>query len=298
MSAPPHSHGAAEALAAAKVVRDRVGETSSAAAIILGSGLGGLADEIENATAISYRDVPGFPPATVAGHAGKLIVGSLRGVPVLALAGRFHLYEGHDAPLAGYPVRVVHALGARTLIVSNAAGGINRRFKPGDLMLIRDHINLMFRNPLVGPVETGDLRFPDMSSPYDPELAEIARDAARDQGIELREGVYAGLLGPQYETAAEVRMLEVLGADAVGMSTVPEVIVARAIGMRVLGFSCVTNLGTGLTSTPLTHADVLDTTARASGAFVRLVSGVVERLGATVPARAGRPAPGAPGRAL
>jgi len=271
-------HGSAEALAAAKEVRDRLGAFSPAVAIVLGSGLGGLADEIEDSTSINYRDVPGFPAATVAGHAGKLIAGSLRGVPVLALSGRFHLYEGHDAALAGYPVRVVHALGARTLIVSNAAGGVNASFAPGDLMLIRDHINLMFRNPLVGPLEQGDLRFPDMSSPYDPRLAQIALDVAREQGIVLREGVYAGLLGPQYETAAEVRMLSVLGADAVGMSTVPEVIVARAIGMRVLGFSCVTNLGTGLTTSPLTHADVLATTARAADAFVRLVSGVVERL--------------------
>jgi len=156
----------------------------------------------------------------------------------------------------------------------------------------------MFRNPLVGPLERGDLRFPDMSSPYDPDLATVARDVAREQGIVLREGVYAGLLGPQYETAAEVRMLGVLGADAVGMSTVPEVIVARALGMRVLGFSCVTNLGTGLSSAPLTHADVLDTTARAADAFVRLVSGVVERLGASDPRpeRAGRPAQGARAR--
>jgi purine-nucleoside phosphorylase len=290
-------HGAAEALAAAKLVRDRVGDFSPVAAIILGSGLGKLADEIESATAIDYRDVPGFPAATVAGHAGKLIAGSLRGVPILALAGRFHLYEGHDAALAGYPVRVVHALGARTLIVSNAAGGVNRSFAPGDLMLIADHINLMFRNPLVGPLERGDLRFPDMSSPYDPRLATIARDVAREQGLVLREGVYAGLLGPQYETAAEVRMLGVLGADAVGMSTVPEVIVARALGMSVLGFSCVTNLATGLSSAPLTHADVLDTTARAADAFVRLVSGVVERLGAIdPPSRAGRPAQAARAR--
>ncbi len=272
-------HGAAEALAAARAIRARIGDATPVAAIVLGSGLGGLADEIESPRSIPYRDVPGFPSATVAGHAGKLISGSLRGVPVLALAGRFHLYEGHDASLAGYPVRVVHALGARTLIVSNAAGGINTNFNPGDLMLIRDHINLMFRNPLIGPLEQGDLRFPDMSAPYDRRLAEIAREVAREQGIVLREGVYAGLLGPQYETAAEVRMLGVLGADAVGMSTVPEVIVARAIGMRVLGFSCVTNLGTGLSPAPLSHAEVLETTARAAGSFVRLVTGVVQRVG-------------------
>ena len=284
-------YGAADALAAARRIRDRLGDPMPAAAIVLGSGLGGLADEIQDARSVAYGDVPGFPAATVAGHAGRLIAGTLRGVPVLALAGRFHLYEGHDAQLAGYPVRVVHALGADTLIVSNAAGGVNRNWNPGDLMLIRDHINLMFRNPLFGRVEQGDLRFPDMSDPYDESLAEIARSVAKEQGIVLREGVYAGLLGPQYETAAEVRMLEILGADAVGMSTVPEVIVARAIGMRVLGFSCVTNLGTGLSASPLTHADVLDTTARAAGTFVRLVAGVVERLSAdgrgyVAPARA------------
>jgi purine-nucleoside phosphorylase len=291
-------HGAVEALAAAAAIRDHIGDLSPAVAIILGSGLGGLADEIQSGRAVQYSDVPGFPSATVAGHAGRLIAGTLRDVPVLALSGRFHLYEGHDAALAGYPVRVVHALGVKTLVVSNAAGGVNRNFGPGDLMLVRDHINLMFRNPLVGPVEQGDLRFPDMSSPYDPDLAHLAHEVARDQSIPLREGVYAGLLGPQYETAAEVRMLELLGADAVGMSTVPEVIVARAIGMRVLGFSCITNLGTGLTSEPLTHEDVLQTTARAAGAFVRLVSGVVERLGASGrPARVGRPAAGAPERA-
>lgn len=290
-------HGAVEAREAADAIRVFVGDVSPVAAIVLGSGLGGLADEIENARAIPYRDVPGFPTATVAGHAGQLIAGTLRGAPVLALAGRFHLYEGHDARLAGFPVRVVHALGADTLIVSNAAGGINRRWQPGDLMLILDHINLMFRNPLIGRVEEGDLRFPDMSAPYDPELADVARTVAREQGLVLREGVYAGLLGPQYETAAEVRMLGILGADAVGMSTVPEVIVARAIGMRVLGFSCVTNLATGLSSAPLTHADVLETTARAAGAFVRLVSGVVERFCTTGREPSGRPEREARGRA-
>lgn len=284
-------HGAADAQAAARHVRDRLGDSSPVAAIVLGSGLGGLSDEIRDARSIAYGEIPGFPSATVAGHAGKLIAGTLRGVPVLALSGRFHLYEGHDAQLAGYPVRVVHALGADTLIVSNAAGGVNRDWNPGDLMLIRDHINLMFRNPLIGRVEHGDLRFPDMSEPYDARLGELARTVAEEQRIVLREGVYAGLLGPQYETAAEVRMLETLGADAVGMSTVPEVIVARAIGMRVLGFSCVTNLGTGLSATPLAHADVLETTARAAGKFVRLVGGVVERLsadgrGPAAPARA------------
>ena len=247
-------------------------------AIILGSGLGRLAEEIEARARIPYRDVPGFPESTVSGHAGELIVGTLGGQPVLALAGRFHTYEGHDVRLAAFPARVSRALGADTLIVSNAAGGINRLWQPGDLMLIRDHINLMFRNPLLGRVEDGDLRFPDMSEPYDSRTASIARTVAAEQGILLREGVYAALLGPAYETPAEVRMLEFLGADAVGMSTVPEVIVARASGMRVLGISCITNLACGLTATPITHDEVLETTARAANRFTALVRGIVQRL--------------------
>jgi purine-nucleoside phosphorylase len=214
----------------------------------------------------------------VAGHAGALIAGKLAGKFVLALAGRFHMYEGHDVRLAAFPTRVMHALGAGTLIVSNAAGGVNRLWQPGDLMLIRDHINLMFRNPLTGPTEPGDTRFPDMSEPYDAGLAQMAREVAQEQGTLLREGVYAASLGPAYETVAEVRMLTLLGADAAGMSTVPEVIVARAIGMRVLGFSCITNLACGLSNTPITHAEVLETTDRVASKFIDLVRGVVERL--------------------
>ncbi|HTJ23999.1 MAG TPA: purine-nucleoside phosphorylase [Gemmatimonadaceae bacterium] len=270
--------GATEARAAADVIRSRAGGLTPTIAIILGSGLGQLAHEIEARARIPYREVPGFPPATVAGHAGELIVGTLCDKPVIAFAGRFHAYEGHDVRLAAFPPRVAHALGAKTLIVSNAAGGINRLWQPGELMLIRDHINLMFRNPLFGQAEDGDLRFPDMSEPYDSATASIARTVAAEQGILLREGVYAALLGPAYETPAEVRMLEFLGADAVGMSTVPEVIVARAIGMRVLGISCITNLACGLTATPITHDEVLETTARAATRFASLVRGVVARL--------------------
>ena len=245
------------------------------AAIILGSGLGGLADDIGDARRIPFRDIPGFPAATVLGHAGQLISGTLAGRQVLALAGRFHLYEGHSARLAGFSVRVLHALGAQTLFVSNAAGGINRSFAAGDLMSIADHINLMWRNPLEGPLEDGDERFPDMSAPYDVALRKTLREVALASGIPLREGVYAGLLGPSYETPAEVRMLEHIGADAVGMSTVPEVIVARAIGMRVVGVSCITNLACGLSLTPLSHADVIDTTTRIAQRFQALVSDFV-----------------------
>ena len=270
--------GASEARAAADAIRRRIGTLEPAAAIVLGSGLGALADQIDPVARIPYREIPGFPSSTVAGHAGELTAGRLGGTPVLALAGRFHAYEGHDVRLAAFPVRVTRALGAETLIVSNAAGGINRRWQPGDLMLIRDHINLMFRNPLIGALEPGDLRFPDMSEPYDRGLAAAALAAAAEQGILLREGVYAALLGPAYETPAEVRMLEFLGADAVGMSTVPEVIVARAMAMRVLGASCITNLACGLTQAPITHAEVLETTARAGARFAALVRGVVQHL--------------------
>jgi purine-nucleoside phosphorylase len=272
------SFDGARARSAAHRLRSRLGDQEPAAAIILGSGLGGLAERIENAVRIPFADIPGFPSATVAGHAGVLLAGELAGQRVLALAGRFHMYEGHEAALAAFPTRILHALGARTLIVSNAAGAIRRTFHPGDLMLIRDHINFMFRNPLTGPNDAGEVRFPDMSSPYDEHLAALTRDVARDEQIALAEGVYCALLGPTYETPAEVRMLSLLGADVVGMSTVPEVIVARALGMRVLGLSCVTNMACGLSTLPITHAEVIETTARVAEKFERLVSSVVARL--------------------
>lgn len=275
-------YGQAEAMEAAGAVRGRVrsalGGHDPVAAIILGSGLGGLAKRISDGARIPFADIPGFPSAKVAGHAGTLIAGQLAGRPVLALSGRFHMYEGHDARLAALPVRVMHALGARTLIVSNAAGGVRRTFRPGDLMLIDDHINLMFRNPLIGPVEAGELRFPDMSAPYDRALTQLAREVALDAGIAVQEGVYAGLLGPAYETPAEVRMLERIGVDATGMSTVPEVIVARALEMHVLGISCITNLACGLTPTPPSHEEVLLVAGEAAVRLERIVTGVVERL--------------------
>ena len=233
---------------------------------------------MEDAERVPFAEIPGFPGATVVGHAGALIAGGLAGRSVLALAGRFHMYEGHDARLAALPVRVMYALGARTLIVSNAAGGIRRTLQPGDLMLIADQINLMSRNPLTGPVEPGELRFPDMSSPYDPELRALARAAALRVGVPVVEGVYAGLLGPQYETPAEVRMLERLGADAVGMSTVPEVIAARALGMRVAGISCITNMGCGIATQPLHHAEVIETTTRVAERFKVLVRELVRSI--------------------
>src|SRR5690349_3957349 len=254
------TYGARAAGRAAEVIRKRVGSIEPVAGIILGSGLGGLAARIADPVVIPFAEVPGFPTATVVGHAGKLMIGTLAGRQVVTLAGRFHMYEGHDAALAGFPVRVLHALGVRTLFVSNAAGGIRRTFRPGDLMLIRDHLNLMFRSPIVGALEPGDVRFPDMSEPYDGALVQQLRDVAAGLRIPLVEGVYGGLLGPTYETPAEVRMLGILGADAVGMSTVPEVIVARTLGMRVVGISCITNLASGISPHPLSHAEVIETT--------------------------------------
>ena len=274
----PSPYGTRAAAAAASALRTRIGTHTPAAGIILGSGLGGLADRIEKPVAVPFADVPGFPTATVVGHAGKLIAGTLGGRPVVALAGRFHMYEGHDAQLAGFPVRVMHALGVRTLFVSNAAGGIRRTFRAGDLMLIRDHLNLMFRNPLIGAVEDGDERFPDMSAPYDEHLCTQLRKHATALGIPLQEGVYGALLGPVYETPAEVRMLATLGADAVGMSTVPEVIVARALGLRVAGISCVTNLASGLSPHALSHAEVLETTRVVAEHFELLVERFVRDL--------------------
>jgi purine-nucleoside phosphorylase len=265
------SYGVNAAARAAEAIRARIGTATPVAGVILGSGLGGLAQRIADPVAVPFAEVPGFPSATVVGHSGKLIGGTLCGRPVVALAGRFHMYEGHDAALAGFPVRVLHALGAPTLFVSNAAGGIRRTFRAGDLMLIRDHINLMFRNPLAGALEPGDVRFPDMSTPYDDALAQQLREHASALGISLQEGVYGGLLGPTYETPAEVRMLATLGADAVGMSTVPEVVVARAIGMRVAGISCVTNLASGISPHPLSHDEVLETTKDVASRFESLV---------------------------
>lgn len=278
MSNRERLYDAAAARAAADVVRARLGSDRPVAAIILGSGLGGLAERVTDARRIPFADIPGFPSATVAGHAGMLVAGALGGRRVLLLAGRFHMYEGHEAALAAFPTRVLHALGVRTLIVSNAAGGVRTTLKPGDLMLIRDQLNLMFRNPLLGPIGKGEIRFPDMSAPFDADLSTLAMTVAREQGLELQEGVYCGLLGPAYETPAEVRMLTLIGADAVGMSTVPEVIMACSLGMRVLGVSCITNLACGLTPAPITHAEVIETTAQAAARFQQLIGGVVARL--------------------
>ena len=272
-------HGAVAAAKAADAVREKLGaDPRPVAAIILGSGLGDLADRIQNATRVRYADIPGFHATNVAGHRGELIRGTLGGREVLALAGRFHMYEGYSARTAGFPVRVVHALGARVLFASNAAGGINRAFDPGDLMVIEDHLNLMFQNPLIGPIEPGDTRFPDMSEPYSRRLIKALHASAAATGISLRQGVYGGLLGPTYETPAEVRMLDRLGADAIGMSTVPETIVAAAIGMEVAGVSLITNAAAGISATALNHVDVVAVGAAAAARFSEVVGEFVARI--------------------
>jgi purine-nucleoside phosphorylase len=265
------------AIKAAAAIRKRAAAQQPKVGIILGSGLGGLSKSIANAVRIPFADIPGFPSTTIAGHEGAVIVGSLGGREVVALSGRFHMYEGHPAALAAFPVRVFHALGALELFVSNAAGGISPKLAVGDLMMISDHLNLMGANPLVGEAQEGETRFPDMTDAYNPGLRWVLRTTAEKLGITLREGIYAGLLGPSYETPSEVKMLRLLGADAVGMSTVPEVIVARALGMRVAGVSCITNAAAGVTGSALSHAEVLETTNRVSASFESLVTEFLAR---------------------
>jgi len=265
------------AIKAAAAIRKRAATQQPKVGIILGSGLGGLSKSIADAVRIPFADIPGFPNTTIAGHEGAVIVGSLGGREVVALSGRFHMYEGHPAALAAFPVRVFHALGALELFVSNAAGGISPKLAVGDLMMISDHLNLMGANPLVGEAQEGEIRFPDMTDAYNPGLRWVLRTTAEKLGITLREGIYAGLLGPSYETPSEVKMLRLLGADAVGMSTVPEVIVARALGMRVAGVSCITNAAAGVTGSALSHAEVLETTNRVSASFEALVTEFLAR---------------------
>ena len=271
-------YGREAALEAAASIAPRLGDATPAVAIILGSGLGGLVDDVTGRVTIPYGEIPGLPGVSVTGHAGQFISGSLEGKPVVVFAGRFHAYEGHPLQLTAFPARVAHALGAQTLFVSNAAGGVNTSFAAGDLMVIEDHLNLTFASPLAGSAEAGETRFPDMSNAYDRQLRALLHTVGDRLGIALRDGVYAMLGGPAYETPAEVRMLRTLGADAVGMSTVPEVTVARMLGMRVAGVSCITNLAAGIEQTPLDHLDVLETTSRVAARFQALVRAFVAEL--------------------
>lgn len=249
-------------------------------ALILGSGLGTLANELEDSVVAPYDEIPGFASSTVAGHAGRLVYGSLDGVPVVAMQGRFHLYEGHSQRQIVFPVWTFAALGAETLVVTNAAGGLNPQFAIGDLMLITDHINYTGHNPLVGPnPDRFGPRFPDMSRAYTPELQDICRETAIQLNITLQQGVYLAVSGPSYETPGEIKSFRCLGADAVGMSTVPEVIAATHAGLEVLGISCITNMAAGLGAARLDHSEVIEVTKRVQSSFKTLVTGLVARLG-------------------
>jgi len=269
---------AAQIEAAAAAVREKW-STVPRAGIILGSGLGDLAEEIQPEAILDYGQLPHFPSVSAMGHRGQLVCGSLEGVPVVAFQGRFHLYEGHDAQQVSLPVRLMQTLGANALLVSNAAGGVNPHFQVGDLMLIEDQINFMFDNPLMGVNDDGlGPRFPDMSAPYDRELMQLAVEIARRENFVLHQGVYVAMLGPTYETRAEYRMVRQIGGDAVGMSTVPEVLAARHAGMRVLGLSTITNVGLPDVPTETTGHDVLAAAATASGKLAKIVRGVVANL--------------------
>jgi purine-nucleoside phosphorylase len=251
-------------------------------ALVLGSGLGAFGDRLTGSTVVSYAEIPHWPPSGVVGHAGKLVAGTARaarGRRVLTLSGRAHLYEGHDQSTVTFATRVLGRLGVKTLILTNAAGGINTTFRSGALMLITDHINLQGANPLMGPNDDRfGRRFPDMSEVYSRRLRAHAEAAAHTLGLPLEHGVYVALTGPSYETPAEIRALRALGGDAVGMSTVPEAIVARHMGVEVLGISCIANMAAGILPQPLTEEEVIETTARVSREFVALLEGVLERL--------------------
>ncbi|WP_201774916.1 purine-nucleoside phosphorylase [Clostridium aceticum] len=263
---------------AVKYISSRI-ENSPTIGLILGSGLGVLGDEIQDAQIIPYGEIPHFPKSTVEGHAGELVIGELEGKVVVGMKGRFHYYEGYSMEMVTFPVRVMMALGVETIIVTNAAGGANKSFSAGDLMLIEDHINFAFNNPLIGPndPELG-VRFPDMSSAYDKDLIDMARSVAKRMYLDIKQGVYAYFTGPTYETPAEIRMISRLGADAVGMSTVPEVIVARHGGAKVLGISCITNMAAGILDQPLNHQEVIETAQKVTHQFVAFVKEIIKSI--------------------
>lgn len=247
--------------------------------VILGSGLGDYAEALEDAVKLPYSEIPGFPRSTVAGHAGMWCCGTLYGKRVVMMQGRFHYYEGYGMKDVTLPVRVMQKIGVKTLIVTNAAGGVNLGYHPGELMVIGDIFSMTAQNPLIGPnLDAFGPRFPDMSCAFDKELRALAHECANEQGFALREGVYAQMTGPTYETPAEIRMLRTLGADAVGMSTVPEVIVARHGGMRVLGISCITNMAAGILDQPLNHAEVTETANHVKGQFRNLLDRIIEKM--------------------
>jgi purine-nucleoside phosphorylase len=264
--------------AAAAAVRAKV-TTAPQVGLILGSGLGGYADKLANATRIDYGELPGFPRSKVAGHKGCLVLGERAGARCVAMQGRVHMYEGHSAATVAFPARVLVALGAKVLIITNAAGGLNPAWNPGTLMLIRDHIDLLRDHPLRGPNDDRlGPRFPDMTHAYATDLRLLAKEAAAAAGVKLEEGVYVAMPGPTYETPAEVKMLQLLGADATGMSTVPEVVVARHMGAQVIGVSCITNHAAGITGHELSHTEVTETASRVRATFETLLDAILGAL--------------------
>ena len=266
---------------AARYINAKAQGRAPRVAIVLGSGLGGVADAISDPVEIPYDEIPHFPVSTVDGHAGKLIIGSCGGSEVVAMKGRFHFYEGYPMDQVTLPVRTFALMGIRSLVLTNAAGGAAPGLSAGDLMLITDHINMMGHNPLLGPNDDRfGPRFPDMTAVYTPAYTDAARELARGMGIELAEGVYLALSGPTYETPAEVRMLRGLGADALGMSTVPEAIVARHCGMKIVAFSCITNVAAGLADQEINHDEVMEVGKRAGEQLSRLIIGLLPRLAA------------------
>lgn len=274
----------ARAEAAAKFIRANT-KLHPQIAVVLGSGLGAFADELDSATRIRYARIPNFPRSTAIGHAGQLVIGKSSGVPVAVMQGRVHLYEGYSPAEVIFPMRVFARLGICAVVITNAAGGINVSLKPGNLLILRDHINLLGRNPLTGPNDDRfGQRFPDMSEAYSKSFRAIAIEEGGRLGIDMHEGVYAAVPGPSYETPAEIRYLRAMGADVVGMSTVPGVIAARHMGMRVLGISCVTNMAAGVLDKPLNHSEVLETGKRVSGQFIALLRAVLPRLAADLKA--------------
>lgn len=263
---------------AARTIRARTAEEARVA-LVLGSGLGAFADDLSEATAIPYEEIPGFSSSTAEGHAGKLVIGKVDKVPVLAMQGRVHFYEGYSLEEVTFPIRTFKLLGVKTLVLTNAAGGIDVELTQGGLMVISDHLNLMGVNPLRGPNdERFGPRFPDMTEVYSKELQEIVVEEARAIEVEVRRGIYAALAGPSYETPAEIHMLRTFGADAVGMSTVPEAIVARHMGMNVLGISCITNMAAGISDEPISHAEVMETGEKVKATFTQLLGRVIVRL--------------------
>lgn len=268
---------------AARIIRARM-KVEPRIGVVLGSGLGAFADQFEEAVTIPYQEIPGFGRSTAEGHAGQLVIGKIEQVPLLAMKGRLHYYEGYSLEEVTFPVRTFKLLGLKTIILTNASGGINVQLSPGTLMVITDHLNLMSANPLRGSNdERFGPRFPDMSAVYSPELQQIVMEEAREINLDVRRGVYAALAGPSYETPAEIHLMRNFGADAVGMSTVPEAIVARHMDLEVLGISCITNLAAGVSDEPINHEDVMATGVRVSATFAQLLKRVVVRLSVRVP---------------